>query len=135
MSQRVRELNQNELSVFFKDDWKVHRDLTLNLGIRWDYYGVPWVSDGLIHDRRRGTAFRILRAAASRIGCSPARCGRHTVDIRRSRFTESGSNAWRKTKIISDPQSGFPGRFHGLARSDHSTRRLSADLYPGRRPI
>jgi hypothetical protein len=45
--QRERELNQNEFSIFFKDDWKVHRDLTLNLGVRWDYYGVPWVSQGL----------------------------------------------------------------------------------------
>src|SRR6266850_1959522 len=45
--QRVRELNQKEMSVFFKDDWKIKRDLTLNLGLRWDYYGVPWVSDGL----------------------------------------------------------------------------------------
>jgi hypothetical protein len=45
--QRLRELNQNELSFFFKDDWKATRDLTLNLGLRWDYYGVPWVSQGL----------------------------------------------------------------------------------------
>jgi hypothetical protein len=45
--QRSREINQNELSFFFKDDWKIHRDLTLNLGLRWDYYGVPWASDGL----------------------------------------------------------------------------------------
>jgi hypothetical protein len=45
--QRIRQLNQNEASAFFKDDWKVSRNLTLNLGVRWDYYGVPWVSDGL----------------------------------------------------------------------------------------
>jgi hypothetical protein len=46
-TQRTRELRQNEFSLFFKDDWKIQRDLTLNLGIRWDYYGVPWVSNGL----------------------------------------------------------------------------------------
>jgi hypothetical protein len=45
--QRERQLNQNELSIFFKDDWKVSRSVTLNMGLRWDYYGVPWVSEGL----------------------------------------------------------------------------------------
>ena len=38
---------QNEISMFFKDDWKASSSLTLNLGLRWDYYGVPWMANGL----------------------------------------------------------------------------------------
>ena len=44
---KVRDIAQNEIGTFFKDDWKVSRDLTLNLGVRWDYYGVPWERNGL----------------------------------------------------------------------------------------
>jgi len=46
---RIRDMhNQNEASVFFKDDWKVLKSLTLNLGVRWAYFGVPWESNGLM---------------------------------------------------------------------------------------
>ncbi|HEY2380503.1 MAG TPA: TonB-dependent receptor [Terriglobia bacterium] len=46
-AQRFRQVNQNEASLFFKDDWKFRQSLTLNLGLRWDYYGPAWVSNGL----------------------------------------------------------------------------------------
>ncbi|PYS52818.1 MAG: hypothetical protein DMG13_14935, partial [Acidobacteria bacterium] len=46
--QRVRDTHQNEASVFFKDDWKMLKSLTLNLGLRWDYYGVPYDGYGLM---------------------------------------------------------------------------------------
>src|SRR6185369_3071999 len=44
---RVRTTRQNEYNFFAKDDWKVSRNLTLNVGVRWDYYGVPWEANGM----------------------------------------------------------------------------------------
>lgn len=37
---------QREMSAFFKDDWKVLPSLTLNLGVRYDYFGVPYETSG-----------------------------------------------------------------------------------------
>ena len=51
---KVRDIHQNEIGTFFKDDWKVSRNLTLNLGVRWDYYGVPWEKNGLTTGLRGG---------------------------------------------------------------------------------
>ena len=45
MSFRI-DMNGRELAFFFKDDWRITPNLTLNLGGRWDYYGLPWVTDG-----------------------------------------------------------------------------------------
>ena len=44
---KIRDIYQNEIGTFFKDDWKISQRLTLNLGVRWDYYGVPWEKNGL----------------------------------------------------------------------------------------
>jgi len=39
-------MTNQELAIFFKDDWKLTGSLTLNLGLRYEYYGVPHASDG-----------------------------------------------------------------------------------------
>jgi hypothetical protein len=44
---KIRDIHQNEWGAFFKDDWKLSNRLTLNLGVRWDYYGPPWEKNGL----------------------------------------------------------------------------------------
>ena len=38
---------QSEMSAYFKDDWKFRSDLTLNLGVHWEYYGQPYEHYGL----------------------------------------------------------------------------------------
>ncbi|MBN1567906.1 MAG: TonB-dependent receptor, partial [Acidobacteria bacterium] len=44
---KIRNFQQKEFAFFFKDDWKVTNILTLNLGLRWEYYGVPFYKNGL----------------------------------------------------------------------------------------
>ena len=39
--------HQREMSGYFKDEWKFRSNLTLNLGVHWEYYGQPFESDGL----------------------------------------------------------------------------------------
>ena len=34
-------LNYNYYGLFAQDEWRVSRKLTLNYGVRWDYFGVP----------------------------------------------------------------------------------------------
>jgi hypothetical protein len=38
---------QNEMSAYFKDDWKFRPDLTINMGIHWEWYGQPYEHNGL----------------------------------------------------------------------------------------
>jgi Carboxypeptidase regulatory-like domain/TonB-dependent Receptor Plug Domain len=38
---------QNEMSAYFKDDWKFRKNLTLNLGIHWEWYGSAYEKNGL----------------------------------------------------------------------------------------
>jgi hypothetical protein len=44
---RVMIPHENEVSVFFKDNWKIRPSFTLNAGVRWQYYAVPYEGQGL----------------------------------------------------------------------------------------
>jgi hypothetical protein len=44
---RQRDIHENDWSLFFKDSWRLTTNFTLNLGLRYDKYGVPWEASGL----------------------------------------------------------------------------------------
>jgi len=47
MPYKYYQQHQREMSAYFKDDWKFGPDLTLNLGVHWEYYGQPFEHTGL----------------------------------------------------------------------------------------
>ena len=51
---KIRNVHQNEFNWFVKDDWKLRPGFTLNLGIRWDLFRVPYVESGTGQNWTRG---------------------------------------------------------------------------------
>src|SRR5262249_11927294 len=65
-----RDFHQNDFGIFFKDNWKVARNFTLTLGLRYDKFGVPYESHGLggrFNGGRSG-----IGGQAALFGCSGA---------------------------------------------------------------
>jgi hypothetical protein len=45
-SDKARYYNYNEFELYAQDSWKMRRDLTITLGLRWDYHTVPYEMNG-----------------------------------------------------------------------------------------
>ena len=52
----VRTYRQSDWAGFFKDNWKVSHNFTLNLGLRYDKYGVPYDLTGMATRVKGGEA-------------------------------------------------------------------------------
>ena len=53
---KIFDYRANEFSGFFKDNWKVTPDLTMNLGIHWEWFAVPYEANGLLGAPAGGAA-------------------------------------------------------------------------------
>jgi len=51
---RITDYRQNQFNLFVKDDWKITDDLTLNLGVRYEWYGVPYLAGGMTSGLKGG---------------------------------------------------------------------------------
>ena len=62
---RIRNQISQEWALFAKDDYKLTRRLTLNLGVRWEYYSSPYIQGGFTSTFKDGGygAFGATRAA------------------------------------------------------------------------
>jgi hypothetical protein len=59
------ELRQTEWAVFFNDDWKVTRNLTINAGVRYENYGTFVDKDGTLRNLIWGPGATIAERLAS----------------------------------------------------------------------
>jgi hypothetical protein len=53
---QTTDMRQKEFAFFVKDDWRVNPDLTLKLGVRWEYYGTPWLNNGTMVGLQGGSS-------------------------------------------------------------------------------
>jgi hypothetical protein len=93
----------NEFAAYFQDDWKVNNQLTLNLGMRWEYFGPP-------HNAEPGLDSNVYFGTFG----SPTPNGNPFLPnssfegaIQSATFIQKNSNIWNKDTNNFAPRLGF----------------------------
>jgi hypothetical protein len=105
--EKRRDWRANEISTFFKDDWKVTQNLSLNLGISWEYYGVPYESRGLA-GRVAGGFTRV---------CPYSQCGPVSVELVGRNSPQPDKRLFNNDWNNFAPAVGFSWSLPGVGRS------------------
>src|SRR5262249_39637010 len=64
----IKHIRSNIYAFFVQDDYKLKPNLTLNLGLRWEYFGPLHEKDGLISTALLGTGVNTLTGLHMQVG-------------------------------------------------------------------
>ena len=103
----------NEFAAYFQDDWKVNKQFTLNLGLRWEYFGPP-------HNFQAGLDSNVYYGSATSVtpnGNPFLPNDAFTAAIQGATFIQKNSNIWNKDTNNFGPRFGFAYDLDGTGKT------------------
>jgi hypothetical protein len=107
-----RGFRANEWATYFQDDWKVRRNLTFNLGLRWEYFGPP-------HNFRPGIDSNFYFGSGDTPVPNPSSNpffpvnSSLTAEVVRGSFQQRDHEIWKKDFNNFAPRAGFAWDVYG----------------------